>query len=295
MLVVQLSARAMNVLLVDAGREFCTTIERAFRQAHPGVGFVIWPSGQEAIEYLARCGPGGPPVPDLLLVNRDLVGGCGPGEVLRAVRALERLARLRVLLTGGSNEPEDGAQARSLGADGYFYKPPTKGEYPLLIAQVQHVLAWSTQKSWPEIGPLATQSRLAVETTTLQCSPGPSIVMSPAHIQPFFDPSENRSFADKFFELLGFMRQDAEERLDPFQLALARVCRRHRLTQAQLMRGGGSQQLVANRREALVDLINEKWPDETILQIVHVSETELKRLKKAAREKVGPKLDHSTT
>lgn len=277
-----------SLLLVDASIGYTAAFVRAIRQQHPGTGVWVKGDGQSAIEYLTFCGTNHP-APDLVLLERCLPSDGPTGlDVLRAARALRHLAALPIVMLSTSDEEEHVVQATNAGASGFLVKPPEQGDYPQLV---RDVLAWWHQKSWPELGPGAARRALATRAEALSCSPMAALTLdAPAALHP----NDERSIGERLLEALGWMTRKAEEAVDPFQAALSRVCRAHRLTLVQLMGHGGSQSLVQARREAIVDLLAEKWPEETVLTVVTINERDMKRLRAAVRAKVGPKLARSS-
>ena len=273
-----------SLLLVDDTQCYCALMERAFRQAQTGTAIFTLSDGQRAIEHLVACGTRHP-IPDLVLLDRDMPGGPDGYAVLRAARAMQQLAALPILMVSGSDEPEHIEAATAAGADGYIIKPPMEGDCPELVRQV---LAWWREKNWSQLGPKLAGSDLALPSSAV----GSPLAMTPTtDFSELFAPAQDdRTGLQRLVGFVDWVKETATAMLDPFQLSLSKACRRHHITAVQLMQGGGSHRMLANRRAVLVDLLNEGWPDETLLEVVYVSRTELKRLHAAARAKVGPKL-----
>jgi chemotaxis family two-component system response regulator Rcp1 len=88
----------------------------------------IAPDGEKAIEFIARAeADPEAPCPRLLLLDLNLPKVDG-FEVLRRLRASERLKAIPVLIISSSDSPNDRSQAAKLGA-GYFRKTPSYEEF----------------------------------------------------------------------------------------------------------------------------------------------------------------------
>ena len=84
--------------------------------------------GERAIEFVARAEKDpDAPWPHLLMLDLNLPKIDG-FEVLRRIRASERLKDLPVLIVTSSDSPDDRSEAMRLGA-GYFRKPVTFEEF----------------------------------------------------------------------------------------------------------------------------------------------------------------------
>ena len=134
----QASVPPKSLLLIDDSRDYCTQIERAFRLVQPGTAVFPISDGQRAIEHLVLCGTDRP-VPELVLLDRVMPGGPDGCEVVRAIRQMQPLLHLPVLMISGSDDPEHVDQAREAGASGYIVKAGVRADYPELARQV---LAW---------------------------------------------------------------------------------------------------------------------------------------------------------
>ena len=275
-----------SLLLVDDSRDYCTHVERAFRLVQPGTAVFPLSDGQRAIEHFVLCGTERP-IPDLVLLDRFMPGGPDGYEVLRAIRQLEPLLKLPVLMISGSDDPEHVDEARKAGATGYITKPSVQADYPQLARQVLEW--WEAKESWAQLGPSVGQRCLELPGGAVGSRPTMALQ---TQVAQFFNPTGgDQSIFQRFLGFLDYCKQAAVEAQDPFLLSFSQACRRHRLTPTQAMQSGGSHRLLANRRAVQVDLIAEGWPDETLAEMFHLSRTELKRLHAQARTKVGPKLD----
>ncbi len=222
-------------------------------------------------------------MPNLVLLSRLLPGTMDGYDLLQKVRAFAHLRTLPVIFVHSDDLAEDIARAHELGASAYLRKPVEKGEYPEFARQI-------FAESWSEAGPKLSLNQLAFSDRALGSSPSMAIQTDVASL---LHPADGEhSMLQKVVSFLGWCQDKAEASLDPFQVAFTTACRRHKLTPAQGRRSGGSQPLREARRLVVIDLLIEKWPDETLLEeMAALNQTELKRLKARARAKVGPKLD----
>lgn len=102
-----------RILLVEDDRFLRRACEASLRQR--GYEVIAASDGEEGLR-LARTDP-----PDLILL--DLLMPKMPGiDMLRALRADDRLRFVPVLILSNSSREEDRAQSRALGARGYFVK-----------------------------------------------------------------------------------------------------------------------------------------------------------------------------
>lgn len=102
-----------RILLVEDDRFLSRACEASLQQR--GYEVITASDGEEGLR-LAKAVP-----PDLILL--DLLMPKMPGiEVLRALRADDRLRLVPVLILSNSSREEDREQARALGVRGYFVK-----------------------------------------------------------------------------------------------------------------------------------------------------------------------------
>jgi two-component system response regulator len=120
--------RPVRVLLVDDSPEDVMIAQRAFRGSRVTNLLTIARDGQEALELVA----GGGQPPELLLLDIKLPRVSGH-EVLRRIRADERLAALPVVMLSASQRREDVAESYRLGANSYIQKPAAFGRFQELL------------------------------------------------------------------------------------------------------------------------------------------------------------------
>lgn len=270
------------ILQIDGSLSHRSELERAISHVRPGTIVHSFDDGPSALEHLTLCGDGRTK-PHLVLLSHWLPGEMDGYEVLQKVRALALLRTLPVILVHSDEKQEDVARAQALGASAYMRKPVEKRQYHEFARQI-------VDESWSEVGPKLTGNHLALSGSALGSPPTMALQTDVASL---LHPTDGeQTLLQKVVNFLGWCQDKAEASLDPFQVAFAKACRAHKLTAAQARRSGGSQPLREARRLVVIDLLIEKWPDETLLEeMAALNPTELKRIKARARAKVGPKLD----
>ena len=114
-----------NILLVEDNPADVRLTKRALKQNNIGNELVVFSDGVEALEYLikASCAEGGQPgLPALTLLDLKLPRMDGL-ELLKEIRAHERLKRLPVVILTSSKEEQDILKSYDLGANSYIRKP----------------------------------------------------------------------------------------------------------------------------------------------------------------------------
>lgn len=137
----------LNVLVAEDNPNDIALLEAIVRRDGVEVQLNFVRDGTEVIEYLRGVGQFGNrqtfPMPDLILLDlkMHLMSGL---EVLDWRRKHPQCARIPAVMLSGSGLEKDVAQAYALGANTYFEKPSTLGEFTALIqALVQY---WSRSK-----------------------------------------------------------------------------------------------------------------------------------------------------
>jgi CheY-like chemotaxis protein len=112
------------ILLVEDSPDDVRLTRRALKQNHIGNELVVVGDGVEALEYLEKTasGEGGKGLPTVTLLDLKLPRVDG-FEVLRRIRADERLKRLAVVVLTSSREEIDIVKSYDLGANSYIRKP----------------------------------------------------------------------------------------------------------------------------------------------------------------------------
>jgi len=120
---------------------------------------VVMRDGAEALDYLFRRGvyadrPEGNPAVMLLDVKLQLVSGF---EVLEAVRNVEHLSTIPVVMLTNSKEPEDLERAYDLGVNCYVVKPVALKDFIAAVSELG--LFWALLNEPPH-GSTRASSRL---------------------------------------------------------------------------------------------------------------------------------------
>ena len=111
-------AAALRVYLVEDDPDHALIIGRAIREANPRTEVQAAEDGEAALAALRQAEA----LPDLILLDINMPGLSG-SDVLAAVKADRRLARVPVVMLPSSELPADVARAYELGASGYISKP----------------------------------------------------------------------------------------------------------------------------------------------------------------------------
>ena len=116
--------RPVRVLIVEDSPDDVAIAQRAFRASSVASDLMVARDGQEAMEVLLN----GTSKPELVLLDIKLPRLDGH-EVLRRVRADDRLAMLPVIMLSASQRPEDVLESYRLGANSYIQKPVAFGRF----------------------------------------------------------------------------------------------------------------------------------------------------------------------
>lgn len=121
-----MSAERKVILLVEDDPNDIELTLRAFRKNPVGNEVVVVHDGHEALDYLrgtgAHAGRDAADAPQVVLLDLNLPGLDGL-EVLRRIRADERLRRVPVVILTSSDEDSDKVAGYTLGANSYVRKP----------------------------------------------------------------------------------------------------------------------------------------------------------------------------
>jgi DNA-binding response OmpR family regulator len=123
-----MSERPASVLVVDDSADNRELLER--RLAKQGYAVTVASGGELALELLAARGF------DIVLLDVIMPGTSGL-DVLRAIRADERLRGLPVIMTTALSDLDDVRQSLDLGADDYVVKPL---EMPIVLGKMRQLL-----------------------------------------------------------------------------------------------------------------------------------------------------------
>ena len=147
------------ILLVDDDEDHLFVAERALARAGVRAKLCMAHDGKEALRVLeqetASSGSGGP----VALVMLDLrMPGMSGTEMLRTMRADERMRAIPVVVISSSDRPEEVHEAYELGANSYVVKRygGSPGSYLAEIARYWIELnQWAAQAGAPARGPEA--------------------------------------------------------------------------------------------------------------------------------------------
>ena len=107
-----------KIMLVEDNPDDVLLTQRALKRANIANEVVVMQDGVEALEYLR--GEGEKPVVILLDLKMPRMGGL---ELLKAIRAIDELKLLPVVVLTSSQEEQDIVESYSLGANSYIRKP----------------------------------------------------------------------------------------------------------------------------------------------------------------------------
>jgi len=114
---------AIDVLLIEDNADDATLTVRALEKAKIRNRVHVVTDGQEALDFLHRCGPHrDAPTPDLILLDLGLPRVDGRA-VLEEVKGDEQLHRIPLVVVTGSQADEDVLASYRLHANAYVTKP----------------------------------------------------------------------------------------------------------------------------------------------------------------------------
>lgn len=122
-------ARPVEVVLVEDNPGDALITEEAFEQAKVAVNLVVCEDGPSAVSHLgSTVGTGGPPMPDLILLDLNLPGMSGL-QVLEHIRTHDDLKHIPVIVMTSSTAPEDVLAAYRGHANSFISKPVRPQEF----------------------------------------------------------------------------------------------------------------------------------------------------------------------
>ena len=132
----QATGRSLRVLLIEDDEDHVFLVRRALRDlGGVRVALEVARSGEQAIELLGRLALGGEALPELVLLDLRMPGTDG-FELLRRIRADERLRTLAVVALTSSEREDDREQAMRLGVSWYVCKPLDGARFRTEVQQV---------------------------------------------------------------------------------------------------------------------------------------------------------------
>lgn len=136
-----MSKCAPTLLVIEDAHDQAILVGVAARRAHPGLGVHIAYEGLEGISYLAGRAPfedrAAHPVPDLVILDLMMPDVDG-FEVLTYVRDKLSPAPYRMVVLTASENPEDEARARELGAVDVRVKPRDLESLGRVVREIVH-------------------------------------------------------------------------------------------------------------------------------------------------------------
>ena len=140
------------ILLVEDNQDDVDLTLRAFERSQVANQIVVVRDGEEALDWLFSRGPHAaraPVVPQVVLLDIKLPKLDGL-EVLAAIRADPRTARLPVVVLTSSGEERDLVQSYDLGANSFVRKPVDFGQF---VDAARHLgLYWLVLNEPPPLG-----------------------------------------------------------------------------------------------------------------------------------------------
>ena len=115
-----------TILLVEDNPSDIDLTKRAFEKGHINNNLIVAEDGQEALDYIFGKGKyasrDANQLPVLILLDLKLpkIGGL---EVLKIIRATEKIKRVPVVILTSSKEEQDVAASYDLGVNSYIRKP----------------------------------------------------------------------------------------------------------------------------------------------------------------------------
>lgn len=125
--------RGAPIFIVDDEPEDVFLIERRLQKTGSAHPLVTFRDGEELIEYCDR--PEGLPSPPCLLLLDLKMPKIDGFDVLKWIRASDRLHSVPVAVITSSSRAEDRTRALDAGANTYFEKFPTTEELATVVAQ----------------------------------------------------------------------------------------------------------------------------------------------------------------
>src|SRR6185436_2806631 len=133
-----ITTRSKHVLLVEDNDNDAELALAMLEKCDPTIGVEVARDGAEALDYLYRRGayatrPQAEPAVILLDLKMPKVTGV---EVLREVKANEKLKSIPVVMLTSSREAQDLRECYRLGANGYVVKPVDAKQFGQAITRI---------------------------------------------------------------------------------------------------------------------------------------------------------------
>lgn len=120
--------RPVQILLAEDNQADVWLIEEALKRQSLAYRLDHYPTAMEAIDAVRKCGVGGSPVPQLLLLDYNLPGGQGL-EILAAAAENPRLAGVPKAILSSFLKPDELRDAIGMGASCFIPKPTNLADF----------------------------------------------------------------------------------------------------------------------------------------------------------------------
>lgn len=127
-----------SVMIVEDNPTDLLLLKQAFKRANYGGKLEEADSADEAYRKLLARIDEQSGLPDLILLDLGLPGESGM-EMLKKLKAHPPLAGMHVVVYSGSQNSEDMAKARALGARWYFVKQSSSRELDFVLQELAHI------------------------------------------------------------------------------------------------------------------------------------------------------------
>jgi len=135
------SDASQTIVLVEDDPGDFELIRIALRDGKIRHALVHFDDGKKAVDALARMEP-----PALILLDLNLPRMAGK-EVLGALRADAKTARVPIVVLSSSDLPDDIRECYALGANSFVSKPSGFGDFSAVVASVARY--WTELNRWP--------------------------------------------------------------------------------------------------------------------------------------------------
>lgn len=126
----------MEFLLVEDNEADVFLIKMLLEESIYEDKLTVLTDGADAIKFLSGSGPFQRAIlPDMMILDLSLPGKSGL-EVLAAVRKLENMENLKIIILSSSENEDEKLLARQLGALEYFSKPTRLSEYEEVVRAI---------------------------------------------------------------------------------------------------------------------------------------------------------------
>jgi two-component system, chemotaxis family, response regulator Rcp1 len=132
--------RSIRVLLAEDNPADVDLLRRALAHRLAALELCVVEDGEEVIELLARLLAGGGMLPDLVVVDLNLVTADGRA-VLRQMRSAPAWRSVPVVVWSSSDSPRDREDSLALGARAFFTKPTSVAELTQLGECLQRLVS----------------------------------------------------------------------------------------------------------------------------------------------------------